>query len=333
MKKAFLSIMACIALLSAWAQEDSILCNYQSVFGEEEASWFVGLGDPWYGTLDDCYHISTSDSVFIGDTAYLRCVDYEFDHSCEPNFAHYFFRETPDHSKLYVRTFHARLYGADTLPEILVMDLNLGVGDSIKYPGRRNGEEFGIRITNVDYVDNRKVLTTDWVRSFCFRPPFDTLRYVEGVGPTFGLKCFDVEGFWGWGTNGGDYTQLLCYYKDSILEYQPCPPDQNPIFGGVIHHHGWRAGCFVGGLMSGIENNNEPQILLSPNPTDGMFWVEVPSAGQIDVDVRGIGGELLVRRHSDGPKMELDLRSLPSGTYIVIVRDDKVLGKKKIVKL
>lgn len=104
--------------------------------------------------------------------------------------------------KLWIRQSESGTFSK----EYLLMDLNLKKGDSADVFTNWRGDVYGkFKVDSVYYENNRKVISFEntWVSYDKYRK----LRYVEGVGPTYG---FD-------GLHYG--YSLLCKYNDSNLVF------------------------------------------------------------------------------------------------------------------
>jgi len=84
-----------------------------------------------------------------------------------------------------------------------------------------------------------------------------------------------------------------------------------------------------GGILVGTANNNEikPPV-ITPNPNDGRFSINIP--GIKKVEVYDINGRLVKSISKTG---EVDLTECESGIYLVRITTNKAMFKEKLIKL
>ncbi|MBO7227016.1 MAG: hypothetical protein J6V33_05490, partial [Bacteroidales bacterium] len=192
MKKLVLVIAFIFATGTIKAQ-DSVV--YKSVLGDSITEWYnlIAYSGVWADTRS--YTVITGDTAMMGDTIYHVYECNEYFGSCYNfieipyNINNYtkYIRESEDRSKLYFRT-------SESNNEMLIMDLNLEVGDTVdtktwKWDGI-NYTNSKIIVDSVYYYDGRKHIRTNCYIAFSYDYRFtyyDTLQFVEGVGPTFGI--------------------------------------------------------------------------------------------------------------------------------------------------
>lgn len=88
----------------------------------------------------------------------------------------------------------------------------------------------------------------------------------------------------------------------------------------------------------GIAERAERTLRLYPNPSEGMFRLELPegSNGSVDLQVLDLQGRIVLRKglsSNAGKVFELDLTTLPSGAYMIMMNDTQHVysGKVQIV--
>lgn len=75
-----------------------------------------------------------------------------------------------------------------------------------------------------------------------------------------------------------------------------------------------------------------PKIILSPNPSNGIFTVNTIIIKQSEVEIHNIVGELIYKTSTTTPQTTIDLSRQPKGIYFVQVTDtNKNIANKKIV--
>lgn len=94
-------------------------------------------------------------------------------------------------------------------------------------------------------------------------------------------------------------------------------------------------------LISGVDAvNNDAHIFISPNPSNGIFTIELSGeaiASEVSIDVRNTLGQILFSSTLSLPagasqsKKEIDLHYLSNGIYFVNLQTEKFSLQKKIV--
>ncbi len=83
-----------------------------------------------------------------------------------------------------------------------------------------------------------------------------------------------------------------------------------------------------------ILHNSEIKILASPNPSDGIFNIEIPLKGNAAIEITNAFGQLVFYSEENAQsgvlKKEIDLRAQPSGIYFLRVNKDEMQSVKKI---
>ena len=146
--------------------QDTIQPRYQSVFGDSCATWYIYCMDGLEGIGTDIRKYTHNDTIKIEETTYniLRRTGSISMFSHYGNI-HQYMRESRDHSKLY---FKGQGYPEDDFPEVLIMDLDMNIGDTMDtqgwleysyYPNEYNSPT--IIIDTVYYNEGRKILRTN----------------------------------------------------------------------------------------------------------------------------------------------------------------------------
>jgi 1,4-alpha-glucan branching enzyme len=81
-------------------------------------------------------------------------------------------------------------------------------------------------------------------------------------------------------------------------------------------------------LITGVEKKFEPEIILYPNPTHGQLHIDSDES-IIDLQVRSVAGSLLRPYRIDD--LTWDVTSFSPGLYIVEVRTERGLARRKLV--
>ncbi|MBC3786141.1 M43 family zinc metalloprotease [Spirosoma utsteinense] len=92
------------------------------------------------------------------------------------------------------------------------------------------------------------------------------------------------------------------------------------------------------GTVTAIAEPVEPALTVTPNPSDGPLMVSLnsPQRGVLTVSVRSMTGAELIRQKyqktADVFQQSLDLRTAPTGLYILDVQVDGVTFRRKLLK-
>ena len=303
--------------------QDSVV--YKSVLGDSITEWYnlIAYSGVWAYTRS--YTVNTGDTAMMGDTIYhvYECNEYfgscynfiEIPYSIN-NYTKYI-RESEDRSKLYFRT-------SESNNEMLIMDLNLEVGDTVdtetwKWDGI-NYTNSKIIVDSVYYYDGRKHIRTNCYISFSYDYRFtyyDTLQFVEGVGPTFGIMyvpCLMLP------RHEWFMLSLTCYYRDNILEYDRVS-NSHPYYDCNIF---WSIG---------INEADDINVALFPNPTKDKFHITDLMNEEHTIQIISPIGAIIKTIKTLGPEIEIDLNGLPNGVYNIKISNSNGTITKKIIKL
>jgi hypothetical protein len=83
---------------------------------------------------------------------------------------------------------------------------------------------------------------------------------------------------------------------------------------------------------SAINNVLAEGINVYPNPSRGVFNVEIPNVGTAEITIVTLAGQRVFSTTSDQPVVKVDLSDLAAGMYMVRVKTDSGLAVKKITK-
>ena len=84
-------------------------------------------------------------------------------------------------------------------------------------------------------------------------------------------------------------------------------------------------------LNSSVNENNTSDLLIIPNPSDGIFMIEGFKKGSFDLSVYNILGKLLY--YDIKSNNEVDLTFLPDGIYFLQLDfNNKIITEKIIIK-
>ena len=325
MKRILLIVACIIAITTTSKAQDSVV--YKSVLGDSIAEWYIlqAMFDGCDGRTGN-YTIATEDTVILSDTIYniYRCNEMYSDVGCggfqgfPGDFRNYdkYIRESEDRSKLYFRTSLSNT-------EILLMDLNLEVGDTVDtetwiWDGVSYNDA-AIVVDSVYYSNDMKHIRTNYYTSFK-RPYtsdniYDTLKFIEGIGPSFGITYIPSVMLAG---NGSYFTYtVICYYRDEISEYRKIPNE-------------WS--CYVRWWMN-INDVDNISATIYPNPTKDKVFITNLAAEEHTIKIVSQMGTVVKTITAYSREVEIDLKELPNGVYNIVIVNSNGSTSKKIVKI
>ncbi len=330
--KRILLIAACIMAISTSKAQDSVV--YKSVLGDSIAEWYDLFLTEDLSTGNTVPSIVlTNDYIKISDTVYYIYQSFESAHYNVP--APYCFtelydstkyiRESDDNSKLYFRW-------AGQSSEMLIMDLNLKVGDTLDTRTWKWGNNYEyymfdstyngptIVVDSVYYHDGRKCIRTNYYITFEHYSGFytytDTLKFMEGIGPNFGIMYVPIVMLTK--ANLRYFKEILfCYFKDDTFEY---------------HKDATQSDCLIWWLTS-IGETDKLSAKLYPNPTKDKLFITDLVAEKHTIKVVSQMGTVVKTITAYGLEIEIDLKGFPSGIYNIVIVNNNGLTSKKIIKL
>ena len=304
--------------------QDTIQPRYQSVFGDSCATWYLFFDD--WTNYDEEYVGTETRQAIVGDTINVDGTTYNLlrympnlSGSREPYLYEdeesLYIRESPDHSKLYFKE-HLDLFPEMTFPEVLIMDLDLNVGDTLNTQGWsqlvvqwEHPRPRSLIIDSIYYHNGRKVLRTNYVNNK------EPLLFIEGIGPTWGPFYI---GF-------GFRVSLTCYYKDGEPQYHGPEYNQNREKPCIT-----RKTTFWGIPKEPYKNSSYD---IYPNPTQDAFNIKFSTESSYKVIVSTIVGRIVKTKTIYGDKMHVDLSDCPRGTYFIKITDANNATKvAKVIK-
>ena len=283
-------------------QSDSTV--YQSVFGDSVARWYETEG---WGCAE-VYDVFADDTVRVDGILYKRWrkMDNEGDCLFGHDFPIFLFRESARHDKVYARRMNS---SSNISSEKLIMDLDLDVGETLE----------GMRAIEVDSVfmrEGRKILRTKYYIESATMLRTDTLYFMEGIGPSFGMTyAFKIPVDW--------FLSLICYYRDDIFVYH----------NADYYNYGF-GDCLVWWIEDGIDESDVDGkgFVLFPNPTTGIMNVKLPSTGTYKLKIISTLGMKYYEKIFQGEEIQLNIKELPQGIYNIIV-EGETASMKKMIKL
>lgn len=284
--------------------QDTVATTYKSVLGEGVGSWNVCYLNPG-GYETRKVDISRDDTISIEGIMY-----------CQPRYywanQYFYLRESEDHSRLYCR-WADRL----DLPESMVMDLNLEVGDTVDTRSWLWANEWPpITVQRVYYENGLKCISTNWVSVSTYGDITDTLIFMEGIGPTvfFPFLAFHYRPYYA-SSGMNELMVVLCYDGDG---------DSEPEF---VHFP--TIGCELFGTI-GVDQHEEGEIAVFPNPVTDKVSISNMPTGTHRVEIFNAQGSAVLATEMESPKAELNLSGFPRGVYTMKIDGEKIFQIIKI---
>lgn len=326
-KHVFLSVFVVLSMAVS-AQGDTV--GYRSIFGDSNSIWNV------YMEFDGILGGTEVRQAVVGDTLdvegktynVIRCLTHA-GIGCSYDGLPQYLRESEDHSKLYFKEYYDNIevdeYDTpfpDSIPEILIMDLNLTVGDTLETANwielfyyKPETVQY-IKIDSVYYMDGHKVLQTNCIRQGRYDKK-DTLLFIEGIGPTFGPLY----------PGRNIYISLLCYHRDdTMLYHHDGAKDPYDIDDCLYSFHSDTWG--ITGEAEGLD-----YFRIYPNPVQSRFSIVFQKTSTFTIAVTSSNGLLISKKECCAKSCEMDTKGWPSGVYYVTVRDRSHSLTEKIIKL
>ena len=345
MKKICLTIVIALFVCTAALAQDTATV-YRSVFGDSVTVWTEALmilsSEAGEGSSCDPYIrvAFLNDTVVVLGKRYIRAITGISINSINHIYGDVMLRESPDHSKLYGYYLNPDgtilniewIFNQDST-ELTFMDLSLNVGDTLKNGIWQSSENIQpLIIDSVYYKNGQKHLRTNLVRRWNRTNFMDTMEFVEGVGPTWGMNygwCHDMSCI----QQGKIFHTMICCIHDSVREYHnDIIADSN--FESSVFFHVYND-CYAREWHSDVEWHQDigsvynPIVTMYPNPANDVIYLS-----GIDDDVKycviynSIGApEGLFGIGSDG---KIDVSSLQKGLYFMILNGNKYRSLKFI---
>ena len=312
-------------LCGSWMShaQDTVQPRYQSVFGDSNTVWFNYYEYPTYeGIGTDARQSLPNDTISIDGNVYnvLRTIE-DLSNGYHPytlNEVLEYLRESEDHSKLYFKGRFAHLL----FPEVLIMDLDLNVGDTLdthdwseiyKEHCYHTHPNPIITIDTIYYRDGRKILRTNYRKS-TYSNGWDTLLFIEGIGPSFGPYYAGYE----------DRMSLICYYRDG-----------DHLYRGITYgtDSAYTLNPCIRALEFGdiIKQSENLATTIYPNPMQNVFNIVFTTPSTYKVTITTSTGCVIQTENICGNSICVDMDKRPRGIYFVTITSSE--NRKQTLKI
>lgn len=320
MKRLTILALSLLCTTCAFAQSDTN--RYQSIFGDTLTVWYDFAQDHIGSSNTLVMGVHKGDSCMVGSQKNYRLKPmpntlysiHYFWHNSIITDNTLFVRESETNDKVYL-LFKT---GDTSFVEITLMDLNLNVGDtlpslaplaSIAPDGYAINKT--VIVDSILYDNGLKTIYTNLYHQSRFGT--DTLKFIEGVGPSFGLMYPLL-----FNDDVNECFYMRCQEKDSVLNY----------------HYGIEPiDCWWGEHAENVRNADDSKPLISPNPTKNILSINNLPETKWSISLYSVQGTPLIDLSGSGKNEQLDLSFLPSGTYYLVIRSEGNITRKKIIKI
>lgn len=286
--------LAFILLLFAIFRLDA---QYQSIFGTTQTSWNVFDGTRSYYT-DSFYVVKDT----IVDSQAYKLINQAPATAMSPGGPAFFLKEDSNSGKVWYRSLTQD-------SNILIMDLNLQLGDSF---------DFNIwpypKVDSV-YIKNGKKHVRFGPKQFSSTTIYKHLEFIEGTGPNYGITP-------------NSEALLLCMRKDNTRTYEyPVPLP------------GWFRrinDCAYYMIRESTEElGNNFRAATYPNPIQDKLFINISnySNSAITLKLINITGQVVYLTSFTGNNFEVNIQNLPAGIYLCqLAHNNEVAYNGKLVK-
>jgi hypothetical protein len=261
--------------------------QYKPIANGQTIKWIV---------KNEVFDMAIIDTLFLADTIIKNAVTYQkviykagrFDKN---NHIAGYFREDTTLGKAW-------FWGYNDTAEYLIMDLSLNVGDSI-YVKMAFADNAYAQVTNVEYLDGRKTLTTNYHFGGGFISK--DLKFIEGVGPNATVMyqidestAFEIGQLFGY-LVCKQYNNLELVYAWDTVNYE------------------------CGRLFDNIYEKSKAQVTVFPNPVNDLLNIKLLKNTQSPVTIyNAFGGIVMYIALADNPTT-INVSNFTPGLYYIKV--------------
>ncbi len=324
MKTKLLAVLAMLCYYMSNAQT-----AYRSYFGESYTKWYIlydGYSCP--NTFD--FLVCSNRTEIINENTYWKLFevfepsDDNPRNSMPANESTYkFLREDTLTGKLYYRYKIYSDYGTSYSPDILVSDMTLKVGDSVKLGNininfwknvvKTSGGNYYAIVDSVYQKNSLKHIRTSALfssKNELFDNDYTSLTFIEGIGSNLS-PILDYDGM----AYLSDVWKLICFVSDDSLTYFNNKKKRNlpPLI------------CDVG-----VRNINEDFFSTKIIPSKILLQFHYPFYGEIRLIQ--LTGSLLYQRTIRGDtEHTINTINYSNGIYILQITHNNAITTKKII--
>lgn len=261
--------------------------QYQNIFGNEITKWILA------GKNITPESVSIDTISIIGTEGEYRILEYRGQWDEQQIIGK--MRVNGSNSKLYFKE-----QGTDT--EVLIMDLDLSVGDTFTIQTEYNPHE-EIHVENVYIHDNKKhIQFTETIGTSS--PPGEIKReFIEGVGPN-------------WGFAAGSNYLFICKSEDGMQTYS--------------YENEYIRNC--GLVTTSVNLTKENEIIIYPNPMMEQVFITIPemNLGNLSLTIYNSSGEIMLTQSIFQTQTILDISHFPAQTvyYFTFQLPHYVINRK-----
>ncbi len=341
MNKIFLATVAVLLGLAASAQ-DSARYNSALVPGTKWYEVFIGQ-EPGHESIGEAYAGLTIDTttILVGNAEYHIVNKRYYSDFCiySPVAC---LRETEDHSKIYGRFFHVEDDYTNLSDEVLLMNLELNVGDTFElkdqiYALLHSSDSpkkavvdsvyYQDGLKHVRFASFRSIEQDEWERTF--EMPYDpegilnrftkhaAFEFIESIGCTWGYSYYAEESF---PPFQHVMSRLLCFYRNDELIYTPWEDRDDLI-------------CIMCNTWDDIDTaDTQSHIEAFPNPVMNYLTLSQMPYGEKTILVQDINGRTWQLIKTREESIQIDMTRMPPKIYLLRIKNDKNNITKKIIK-
>jgi hypothetical protein len=272
--------------------------------------WYHDQPPGWSLQSGDLNYYAYNDTLLNGKT--YRVVT---DSTGTPIFGYREFNK-----RIYTRSFqYYELFYCDTdSTERVVYDFNLNVGDTFMLETCWH-DTMKIIVLKIDSTQDNAGLYRK--RFFLSRPNAfiggncgDTIQWVEGVGASYSSFFYYLD------------QTSLCYGSNYVCDMYV---DNIRVYTFLIN--GFTCNQLRSIILENKKNERDELISIYPNPTDRYLIIDAGKLyGNYSCSIGDLFGKELFQEYSKNEKIIMDLQSLDTGTYFIVVRflSGKIISRK-----
>jgi hypothetical protein len=131
-----------------------------------------------------------------------------------------------------------------------------------------------------------------------------------------------------------NYTLVNDYNHSNTLDGAQFPRGTTTVQWKVDDGMGNVDSCYfdvIVNYMAGIETVDPDNLVIYPNPSDGLFYISLNNPVQ-KLEVRDLSGKIVLMDKNLQPNRTIDLSSFENGVYFICIQTDKKTYVQKLIK-